>query len=228
MKRIFILFIIVVLGFGNVYSQTKKAPVKRTGTNAAAKAKVGADAAEMFSKAIAEANAEMTEPIDERTDNEDCSFGFDTGEFVSRQGHDDYVVYEIPEMSAADLKGAVFTALTSMYKSPKDVITNLSDNMIQLEGYASDVYYFTAGDYRYGCDLQFSIIIQFKDGKVRYNKPTITQIYMDSPLSRKLKKDMTKPLSVLIDENTDRLKVENYFNELIGLINSKLKKSNDW
>ena len=231
MKKVVIFLLVAMLGFGNAYSQTKKAPVKRTQTSVAAKQKAEAEAkaaAEAEAKAAEEARAKAEAEKARLENNEKCSFSFDKGVFLSRQNYDDFVIYEIPDMSASDLKGAVFTALSSMYKSPKDVITSLSDNMIQLEGYAVDVYYSKAGEYSYGCDLSFNIIVQFKDGKVRYNVPTIKQIYIDSPLGRKLRLDMTKPLSVLIDEDVERYAVEKYFKELIESINTKLEKSNDW
>ena len=61
-------------------------------------------------------------------------FGFDRrGLFSTQDETKDYVVFEIPDMSAAQIKGAIYTKLSTMYASPKDVITNISDNIIQLE-----------------------------------------------------------------------------------------------
>jgi hypothetical protein len=53
-------------------------------------------------------------------------------------------------------------------------------------------------------------------------------IYQDWPLPGMAKLDMSKPISVLIDNSSSREKVVNYFNNIINTINSKLKKANDW
>jgi hypothetical protein len=115
-----------------------------------------------------------------------------------------------------------------MYKSPKDVITTLSDSMIQLEGYAAGVYGKYAGDTYYKRDVLFNLVIQFKDGKVRYNAPAIKQIYTEWPLSGMARLDMSKPLSVLVEDSSSRKKFEDYFRRLIDSINSQLEKSNEW
>lgn len=228
MKKLLLFLLVATLGCGNVYSQTKK-PVRRT-TSVAAKQKAEAEAkakAEAEAKAKAEAEEAKARVIE--FNNSNCRFGFGTGEFISLQSSNNgFVVYEIPNMSASELKASVFTTLSSMYKSPKDVITSLSENMIQLEGYAEGIYGTdVAGDY-YRNDIAFALIIQFKDGKVRYNSPNIKMIYQDWPLPGMAKLDMNKPISVLIKDSSSREKVANYFNSIINTINSKLKQSNDW
>ena len=236
MKKWLLFLLVATLGCGNVYSQTKK-PVRRT-TSVAAKQKAEAEAkakAEAEAKAKAEAEAKAKAEAEEAKardiefNNSNCRFGFGTGEFISLQSSNNgFVVYEIPNMSASELKASVFTTLSSMYKSPKDVITSLSENMIQLEGYAEGIYGTdVAGDY-YRNDIAFALIIQFKDGKVRYNSPNIKMIYQDWPLPGMAKLDMNKPISVLIKDSSSREKVANYFNSIINTINSKLKQSNDW
>ena len=160
--------------------------------------------------------------------NSKCRFSFVTGQFIGCQEASDFVIYEVPGKSASELKTSVYTALSTMYKSPKDVITSISDNMIQLEGYAKGLYRKFTDSASYNRDILFSIIIQFKDGKVRYNIPTIKQIYTEWPLSGMARLDMTKPLSVLIDDPTSRYKVEFYFNDLISAINKKLNETDNW
>lgn len=236
MKKLLLILLVATLGCGNVYSQTKK-PVRRT-TGVAAKQKAEAEAkakAEAEAKAKAKAEAEAKAKAEEAKardiefNNSNCRFGFGTGKFISLQSSNNgFVVYEIPNMSASELKASVFTTLSSMYKSPKDVITSLSENMIQLEGYAEGIYGTDVeGDY-YRNDIAFALIIQFKDGKVRYNSPNIKMIYQDWPLPGMAELDMDKPISVLIEDSSSREKVANYFNSIINTINSKLKQSNDW
>ena len=60
-----------------------------------------------------------------------------------------------------------------MFKSPKDAIHTISDNIISVEGYSSNVFRYNG----YSCDILFNLTIEFKDGKIRYNYPVIKRIY---------------------------------------------------
>lgn len=230
MKKIVLFLFALFLLNGNVFSQVKKAPVKRATNSVTAKQKAEAEA-----KAKAEAEAKTTAEAEEakareiESNNLYCRFGFGYGKFVSLQPSNvGFVVYEIPGMSASELKSSALTTLSSMYKSPKDAITPLSDNMIQLEGYAESVFFKESENVKLKHDILFDIIIQFKDGKVRYNAPTIKMLYVDLPILGMRKCDMNKGISSLIDDSISRKKVENYFNNLINSINSTLKQSNNW
>ena len=161
--------------------------------------------------------------IEER--NSLCRFGFDSrGIYSMQNANNDYIVYEVPGMSASDLKGAALSAISSHYKSPKDVVTSLGDNIIQLETFASSVYVSKA---KYPHDMSYSIIIQFKDGKIRYNIPTVKQIWASGTILGSLKLDMSKSLSTLV-EGSDRQSVAKEFNNLVDYINKKIKESDDW
>ena len=155
------------------------------------------------------------------------AFGFDDRGLYCAQDEDkDYAVFEMPDLSANQIKGSLYTKLTSMYKSPKDVITNISDSIIQLEGYASHVYY---SETKNAMDFSFNIIIQIKDGKVRYDIPNITQIFMlDVPILGTARFNMEKPLSSLVDNESDRLHVANYFNNLVDELNNSIRATDDW
>lgn len=215
MKEISFILLFMTLSCVTVFSQTKKT-VRHTSTSLVAK-----------QKAKVKAEAEDREKARISENNTKCYFSFRSDGFVSEQGYDDYVIYLIPEMSSSDLKGSVFTALSSMYKSPKDAITSLSDNMVQLDGYAKDVYIGLIGGTAPSVSLLFNMVIQFKDGKIRYNKPTIKQMILDD-YGREKVVNVTQPISILITSDVDRRMVEKYFRKLIESINAKLVKSNDW
>lgn len=159
-----------------------------------------------------------------------CSFKFDNNGIHSE--HDftkNYVVFDFPGISASDLKGYVMAAISELYKSPKDVLTTLGDNMIQLETYASSVFPTKVKDDYYNNDFSYSIIIQFKDGKVRYNAPKIKKIWITGvPLLGQLELDMTKPITTLIDDAANRNLTALEFNTLIKAINNRISTSNDW
>lgn len=59
--------------------------------------------------------------VHSQENNSNCYFSFRTGDFISEQQYDGFVVYEIPNMNSSELKSAVYTAISSIYKSPKDV-----------------------------------------------------------------------------------------------------------
>jgi hypothetical protein len=72
-------------------------------------------------------------------------------------------------------------------------------------------------------------VIQFKDGKIRFNIPTFKQIYITNvPLMGSLKLDMSKPIQTLIDIDSNRTLVVSKFNNLIREISKKAKSANDW
>ena len=164
------------------------------------------------------------------TVNKNCKLKFTDAGLVSEQNPTkDYLVYEVPGLSASELKASTLNTISSMYSSPKDVVTTLSDNMIQLEGYISRAYYSKAGDSLYPVDFSFTWTMQFKDGKIRINIPKIKQIYVTGvPLMGSLKLDMTKPISVLIDDDSNRRMVAYKLNELISAICKNAKSANDW
>lgn len=164
------------------------------------------------------------------TVNKNCKLKFTDAGLVSEQNPTkNYLVYEVPGLSASELKASTLNTISSIYCSPKDVVTTLSDNMIQLEGYISRAYYSKAGDSLYPVDFSFTWTMQFKDGKIRINIPKIKQIYVTGvPLMGSLKLDMTKPISVLIDDDSNRRMVAYKLNELIYAICKNAKSANDW
>lgn len=159
-----------------------------------------------------------------------CRLEFTNEGLVSAQdASKDYLVYEVPGLTASELKASVLNTISAMYSSPKDAVTSLSDNMIQLDGYAARVYYSKAGNALYPVDFTFAWTMQFKDGKIRINIPKIKQIYvMDVPLIGALKLDMSKPITVLISEDLDRDMVAYELNKFIRAICENAKSSNDW
>ena len=162
--------------------------------------------------------------------NISCEFGFDDRGLYSKQdATNDYVIYEIPNMSAGDLKAATLSAISSLFKSPKDVVTNIGDNIIQLERFVADICKTKVETDVYGNDMFYSLIIQFKDGKVRYNIPSVKKIWLTGvPLLGKLEKDASRPLSSIFKDETQRMMIAREFNQTIKAINEKIKKANEW
>ena len=230
MKKIMLFLLVATLGCGNVYSQTKK-PVRRT-ASVAAKQKAEAEAK---AKAEAEEKAKAEENWIYQN-NAKCRFSFDMGEFVSNQGYDNYVIYEIPKMTTSELKTSVISAIGTIYSSPKDVINSVDDNLIQLTG-------ITKGFERtskiigesYKTQFIFNLVIQFKDGKVRYNAPVIKYIVSENVKTGKRNINDFSGVNIrnyLLEDDyladTHLKQIEYDINNFISSINSHLIKSNDW
>ena len=104
-----------------------------------------------------------------------------------------FIVFEFEGLKANAMKGAILSKLSEMYKSPKDVIANISDNIISIEGYDKRVFKYNS----YYCDIQFILTIEFKDGKVRYNNPIIKQMFVDTEILGIRRLDSSKTFSTI-------------------------------
>ena len=212
MKKVLILIAVATLCLGTANSQVKRTAVKRTSTNVAAKAKAGAEAKRQ-----------------ELNNNSKCKFKFGTEEFVSCQNNESYVIYEIPDMTASELKSAAYTALSSMFKSILDVISSPSDDIIELEAsspclWEGETEIFHKKIFNY---VIFKLVIQFKDDQVRYNAPTLKNYYISIENSKGEEMIDISNVNKRKLFNEDELKkIEDYFNNLIASVNSKLKNSN--
>ena len=245
MKKIVLILMAITFAIGNVNSQVKRTTTKRTTTSVAAKKKAEAEAkaqaeAEAKAKAEAEAKAETEAKAAEENriyqNNAKCKFSFNGSVFVSNQGYDNYVIYEIPGMTTSELKTSVISAIGTIYSSPKDVINSVSDNLIQLTG-------ITKGFKRtskiigesYKTQFIFNLVIQFKDGKVRYNAPVIKYIVSENVNTGKRNINDFSGVNIrnyLLEDDyladTHLKQIEYDINNLISSINSHLIKSNDW
>lgn len=147
------------------------------------------------------------------------TLGFSNTQNTSRP----FIVFEFNSLDSSSMKAAVLSELSSMYKSPKDVISNIGDNIISIEGYATRVFKYNS----YSCDILFTLTIEFKDGKVRYNAPNIKQMYVDSQIMGMMKLDTTKTFST-IAENGNQSIVADYFNSLITKLNNAINNADSW
>lgn len=230
MRKLLLFLMVATLGYGNVYSQAKKTPVKRTNTTVSAKTNAKAEE-EAIAKAQAEAQAKAAEAARIEKNNEECYFGFDSrGLYSGQNPNNDFIIYEIPNKSASELKAATISAVASLFKSPKDMVTILGDNIILFERYVPKAYYFYTGYGGFRFDILYSQIIQFKDGKVRYDIPSVKQIWSTYfPGKDEYKEeDMSEKLTSLINEDGQRRMVVGEFNRILDIINEKIKSAKDW
>ena len=156
---------------------------------------------------------------------DDCAFIFDDDGFSSKNDNKDFVVYTKNGLTVSQLRSRILSKLTELFKSPKDVIKQISDNIIQINGYISDAYVSEG----YSHDISFNLVIQLKDNKVRYNRPEISEIITKNvPFLGIAHLDMSKPITVLVSKQDSRDELINKFNILIRDINKSLDANDDW
>ncbi len=83
----------------------------------------------------------------------------------------DFVVYNFEGKSQKELFTKVLSFATSTYNSPKDVISKVENEMITLTGFQPDKIGF-GGIIKMTYDLNYTLVIKIKDGKIRLDAPT--------------------------------------------------------
>lgn len=149
-----------------------------------------------------------------------------------------YVVVPM-EGTQAELFNKAKTAVTTMWNSPKDVLSYNEPDVIIVNGYYGGIYVKTIGITNY-FDMHYRIQLMFKDGKVRIelaaDKATVqgkngTYYFCAG------KNSMMQSIAYVFDDK-GKLKqkgvkeqVENYFNTLVAALVDKIKggaASDDW
>lgn len=90
----------------------------------------------------------------------------------------DFIVLDFPDKTQAQLYSAVLVYLNSMYVSPKEVLSVVEGNSITVNGISRDAIYrkknMTSTIPTF--DINYTITILFKEGKIRINNPTINRM----------------------------------------------------
>ena len=79
----------------------------------------------------------------------------------------DYIILNYPGKSQKELFNLFLTNLSAIYISPKDAINSVPNSMINITGFARNVC--KKGYVHY--DSYYTVVFQFKDGKVKINVP---------------------------------------------------------
>lgn len=86
-----------------------------------------------------------------------------------------YAVVEYDGMSAEELYTMVKSNINSLYKSPKDVMSEVENTSITVRGYDK-----TITIDKYGFSGHYNLNFRFKDGKIRVTAPIIDEnVYLD-------------------------------------------------
>jgi uncharacterized protein YxeA len=143
-----------------------------------------------------------------------------------------YIVIPM-EGTKAELFQKAKTALTAIYKSPKDVLSYNEPDIITINGYTNSVYEKRMG-VTANWGIHYTIQILFKDGKIRINAP---DAFEGEPLGKNRVNLYLKPGKAGFMESSyyvfdkdghvkkDKIKkqVEDYFNGIISDLVTKMK-----
>ncbi len=144
-----------------------------------------------------------------------------------------FIVYEFEGKSMDDLYNLALQSITAMYVSPKDVISNVENKMISINGIAN-TYFKIIGLTQPIC-INYNLVMRFKDNKIRIDIPNINKLYYNNieqtilPLSKsnsiRVKSIFKKDGSVRYEEAKSQ--IEKTFNSLVNKIISNIKEENN-
>jgi len=150
----------------------------------------------------------------------------------------DYIVLNYPGMSQETLYKLYLSKLSAIYISPKDAISSVPNSMINITGFARNIC--SQGFVHY--DSYYTVVFQFKDGKVKINAPAMQG--SDGEIARSGKyfiylKGSYNPgfgyVKFSIWNNKGKLKkgkfkksIEDYFNDYIATIVKDTNKKDKW
>jgi len=149
----------------------------------------------------------------------------------------DYIVIDFPNNTQEELFKRVLLFVNSSFVSPKDVISKVDNELISLNGFAKDA---VKGNFIGSFDLNYTISIQFKDGRIRINAPSINKMINISTKVQEMilvgGTDLTGSYFAIFNRKGEvksqnaKVCLEDYFENLINtLIDTvKINKNDDW
>ena len=98
--------------------------------------------------------------------------------------NNDYIIVPFEEKKQMEIFNLAMTAIGKNFVSPKDRISKVEYSQISLNGIIPAVTYENwMGKVYY--DLNYNLILEFKDGKMKINSPIINDIVRDAPFGAK-------------------------------------------
>jgi len=164
-----------------------------------------------------------------------------------------YVVYEYDGINQVDLYKSVLFFIHENYRSPKDVLSEIPPETITFRGFQPESIGVPRrnktdrkilGRYQFAYDLSYNITIQFKENRIRINKPffecttTSGGKKVTLPLSGKKKSFFITPVCVFsskdgsVVEPDIKTQIETVFNRIsIGVKNApiaQIENDSEW
>lgn len=141
----------------------------------------------------------------------------------------EYLTFDFEGKTQTQLYSSVNMYLNSIFVSPKDVLSLVENNSIAINGITKDIHRpKSINDLTPTFTMNYTITIYFKDGRIRFDNPSVNKMYVtDNPGNEyfgaftskgKLKHEKTKE------------SIEKFFNDFITEINQAItdNKATDW
>lgn len=147
----------------------------------------------------------------------------------------DYLVLDYPEKSQEELYNKTLAYLHTLYKNPKEALSTLDNESITITGFAKNRIRRNGGNV---FDLDYTWVIRFKDGKVRFDSPSVTmKTWRDlDRITMVINKEKAYLLGgvfgiykkgKLKSENA-KADLEHYFNTILKDYSNSFLTDNDW
>ncbi|MDO4803102.1 MAG: hypothetical protein Q4A15_13125 [Prevotellaceae bacterium] len=132
----------------------------------------------------------------------------------------DFVVIDKPNKTAKELYIQTLSGVSSVFNSPKDVVSKIDDQEIAIFGMV-DV---GKGGFGQAMTAHVRFTFQFKDNKVRVSAPEVQKIYMTGNGSI----DCSKQFKNNGGFNPEKKLYTTFHQSLQGVIDLCLKEQEDW
>lgn len=151
-----------------------------------------------------------------------------------------YVVVEM-QGTQAELYAKAKTAITSMWNSPKDVMSYNEPDIIVVNGFSSTAAHFRKWGRDNVAEMTYRIQIQFKDGRIRIDAPVIGELIFaggkgtmlieagNNSTMQHIVRAFEKNGKARFNDFNDN--VQNYFNGLVATLVEKMNNGaseDDW
>ncbi len=164
-------------------------------------------------------------------------FKFNVKGFLCDIDQKDFVIVTAPGKSASDIKSSILSSLSDMYNTPSKVISTLGDNIINVNAYTSnafEIHNINLPLYFKRYSLTYNIKIEIKDGKIKVNTPTFSNIKEEEISAYNYSVSDTHYLdtqhlyAALYEKEEQQAKVEALINSHITKIITGLSSNSDW
>lgn len=101
-----------------------------------------------------------------------------TGLVNADNAEQDFIIIDCPDKTQTQLYSSVLMYLNSLYVSPKDVLSTVEGSAITVNGVSQNAIYRKKSitSLISTFDINYTIAILFKDGRIRINNPSINRM----------------------------------------------------
>ncbi|MFS2666729.1 DUF4468 domain-containing protein [Candidatus Bacteroides intestinigallinarum] len=98
------------------------------------------------------------------------------GTFVNIADNKNFLVIPYEGKTQSELYLEILSSITKLYKSPKDVISKVENEIISIKGFCDDCIAVKTPGMKLRFGMEYVLRFQFKDGKIRVDAPVVSQM----------------------------------------------------